>query len=113
MSDDDFQKKLQDLNALFAAKLGERFATIERVLQRCLDDVSNGESVDELHRLLHSLAGSAGTFGFEALGQDARKIENQVVALNESGGCTRDNLQPVAEAIAALRALLPVASEPN
>lgn len=115
--DDDFQKKLQDLNALFAAKLGERFTTIDSVMQRCLDDVSArpsvDESVDELHRLLHSLAGSAGTFGFEALGQGARKIEYQVVALKEAGAWTREDLQPVANAIAALKCLLPAPSEPN
>lgn len=108
-SDDDFQHKLQLLNDLFASRLQERFAILDQAMQLCLDDVSQREPLDELHRLLHSLAGSAGTFGFEALGLRAREIERRIVALIANGERTRDELVAVAAELAALKTSAPAA----
>lgn len=43
-------------------------------------DPSTGESLQTLHKALHQLAGSAGTFGFEQLGRQARRLEQKVAS---------------------------------
>lgn len=61
----------------------------------------------ELTRLLHSLAGSAGTFGFDALGMKAREIEGQLTLLLGARSWTSENLEQIAVDITELKRLAP------
>jgi len=80
MSDknDDLQEKLKALEDLFLQKLPSKFDEIITALQAFLDDRSNHDALTSLHRHLHTMAGSAGTFGFEELGIQARVFESQL-----------------------------------
>lgn len=51
------------------------------VLSQCLDQPHERDAFVTLHRLLHTLASSAGTFGFAELGVRARKLEEDLQAL--------------------------------
>lgn len=68
-------RKLEQLRAAYHAELPQRLDAIES----CWAGVRSGHAaaaqVEELQRLVHSLAGSAGTFGMAALGQAARALE--------------------------------------
>lgn len=56
----------------FAAQAGETAAEIEDALDR--------ENWSELARISHSLAGRAGMFGYGAIGDAARRVEEAVNA---------------------------------
>jgi HPt (histidine-containing phosphotransfer) domain-containing protein len=80
------QHRTAYLHAL-PARLGQ-LATLERELENPGLRVS---VLPALERLAHSLAGSAGTFGFDALGDAARELELAVCELLEGGdGAQRD-----------------------
>ncbi|MBA4177052.1 MAG: diguanylate cyclase [Leptothrix sp. (in: Bacteria)] len=75
--------KLEQLRAAYRSELAQRLEAMET----CWLDVRGGHDaaarVEELQRLAHSLAGSAGTFGMAALGQAARVLE---LAISGLGG---------------------------
>lgn len=71
-----FRRFLKEASAEYRAGLGARLARIEGAWHA----LAEGASADltELQRELHSLAGSAETFGFAALGRAARAAESAV-----------------------------------
>jgi HPt (histidine-containing phosphotransfer) domain-containing protein len=74
-SDADVQAKVDLLGKVFLGRLPVRFEKMHEVLALCQQDVSNTGHWQELRRLIHSLGGAAGTFGFPELGQEARAME--------------------------------------
>jgi len=68
-------EKFQTLQQLFATELPGRLTAIEYQWQLCL---SGGDS-GEWYRLVHSLAGAAGTFGFHELGEHALELEHLIL----------------------------------
>ncbi len=80
MAIDDMLVKLKVLQAAFGSKLPGRLAAIDAALQDCRDQPREREHIEMLHRLLHTMAGSAGTFGFDVLGARAREFELEVKA---------------------------------
>ena len=69
---------MDELRALFVAGLSDRVAAIVSAaapLTPALGAEESREAVDQLRRLAHQLAGTAGTFGFDAPGEIARGIE--------------------------------------
>jgi HPt (histidine-containing phosphotransfer) domain-containing protein len=73
--DQDFAARLQALNAKFAASLPGIFARLADARARFDPAAPDAMVASELHQLLHSIAGSAATFGFPLLGQQARSLE--------------------------------------
>lgn len=67
--------QLAQLNAAFAAGLSKRLSDIETAMQAFMREPHQRAHLESLHTLLHSLAGSAGTFGFDELGRRARQFE--------------------------------------
>ena len=88
-TDPDFRARLAALNARFAATVPGTMDKIAQALAACRDsDVGAAPSaaaLHQLHELLHGVAGSAGTFGFATLGQEARRVEQQVRAVMKEG----------------------------
>ena len=81
MSDDAALKaKVEVLAKVFSGRLHVRFEKMNEAFALCQSDGDDSHWI-ELLRLLHSLAGAAGSFGFDALGQEAAGIEHQVKAL--------------------------------
>lgn len=66
----DKASKLRALQDTFIRELPSRLKTISQMWNA--GDVTNN---NEFHRLVHSLSGSAGTFGFPLLGDAAREME--------------------------------------
>ncbi|MES2106534.1 MAG: diguanylate cyclase [Pseudomonadota bacterium] len=83
MSDksDSLQEKLRALEAVFSAKLPSRLLEMEDALGLFLQDPQNKDHLALLHRLLHTMAGSAGTFGFPEVGTRAREFEGRLKPL--------------------------------
>ncbi|MGW8392204.1 Hpt domain-containing protein [Pseudoduganella sp. HUAS MS19] len=82
--DPEYQDRLQALRDKYAASVPERMAGIRHALARCQAELVPS-NIEQLHHALHSVAGSAGSFGLAALGDEARRIEQMVRAVMEGG----------------------------
>lgn len=78
---DNLQVALRALEVMFAAKLPAKLQEIEEALKQFIQDSSDHEALKLLHRLLHTMAGSAGTFGFPEMGLQARALEARLKPL--------------------------------
>jgi HPt (histidine-containing phosphotransfer) domain-containing protein len=76
--DPEFQARLRALNDKFAASLPDTLARLEAARARLRLDAIDEAQLKELHQILHTVAGSAGTFGFAVLGQQARRLEQRM-----------------------------------
>ena len=72
---DSLQEALHALEVMFAAKLPSKLLEIEDALNQFILQPKNTETLALLHRLLHNMSGSAGTFGFDELGMQSRRLE--------------------------------------
>lgn len=79
-ADQQFFARLASANASFDQGLP---ATLERLgaLAAGLDPATPAAAADELQAMLHTLAGSAVTFGYRGLGQHARALEQRLRVL--------------------------------
>jgi len=82
-TDPAFQDRLQALRDKYAASVPERMAAIRDALVLCQGSLIPLH-IEQLHHALHSVAGSAGSFGLAALGDEARRIEQMVRAVMEA-----------------------------
>jgi len=83
-TDPAFQDRLQALRDKYAASVPERMAAIRVALELCQGDLIPPH-IEQLHHALHSVAGSAGSFGLAALGDESRRIEQLVRGVIETG----------------------------
>jgi HPt (histidine-containing phosphotransfer) domain-containing protein len=76
--DAEFFARLAELNDKFASSLPQTLGRLSAA--RDIFDVAHPQQqlVGEMHAVLHTLAGSAATFGFRALGQQARLLEQRL-----------------------------------
>ena len=96
---DTFAAVLQEHRNAYLQVLPARLAQLDALARGLAETTQDGAPLGDLERLAHSLAGSAGTFGFSALGETARALE---LAIGEGGGEARR----LAAGAAALRAEL-------
>lgn len=74
-------RQLLELQQRFSAEIPARLAGIEDDWTTAKSVSGQGFEAGDLYRKVHSLAGSAGTFGFEALGACARQLEHRLDTL--------------------------------
>lgn len=77
---DDLQQRLQQLSQAFALRLQQDLPELGQHAERLLQTTEPHEQLQHLQTMrdqLHKLAGTAGTFGFNRLGQRARELEQQ------------------------------------
>ena len=73
--------KMAALEAAFKDRLPKKLSEIDGALAESLSNSADTKPLQAMHQLLHKMAGSAGTFGFVALGLRARDLEGQLDAL--------------------------------
>ncbi|SHH54002.1 Hpt domain-containing protein [Massilia sp. CF038] len=104
MSAPDLQGKVDLMAKLFRGRLPVRFEKMNEALAACQAGAADPQAgLTELHRLLHSLAGAAGTFGLDGLGQQAKEIEHQVAALLANGQHSDADLARIGQALHTLQ----------
>jgi HPt (histidine-containing phosphotransfer) domain-containing protein len=80
-ADADFFARLAELNDKFAASLPQTLARLSAA-RNAFDVQRPPEAlVEQMHAVLHTLAGSSATFGFRILGQQARILEQRLRVL--------------------------------
>jgi len=85
MNDDNGRKqqieaRLRELHDVFKAKLPDKLREIGAAWQSCMHEPAVRAHWVTLHRLLHTLAGSSGSFGFMELGMQLRGMEKEINA---------------------------------
>jgi len=70
-----FQAQLAAMSRQFADQLPSRLAEMQRLMSELQQQGPNPEGLETLHRMAHSLAGSAGSFGLPEVGTAARQLE--------------------------------------
>ena len=84
-ADQQFFARLAELNEKFAARLPTTLARLDELSQALAGAGQPGVDVapaaGELQAMLHTLAGSAATFGFRGLGHHARLLEQRLRVL--------------------------------
>ncbi|HEY6354443.1 MAG TPA: Hpt domain-containing protein, partial [Burkholderiaceae bacterium] len=78
MIDQEFFSRLRALNDKFAASVPATLARLGELRAGFDPNAPDQRQIDELHQILHTIAGSAATFGFRTMGQQARAIEQRL-----------------------------------
>lgn len=108
---DGVQNQLAKLKRKYAAGLPEKVAAVERQVASFLGSTWTEEVCFTTYRLLHSLAGSAGTYGYAELGHVARSSELLVKACLETRSIMADPQRKELEAgLAKMRELAAAAA---
>lgn len=79
--DQEFFARLRDLNDRFAAGVPTTLAQLGALRAGFDPAAPDAQMVSELQQILHTTAGSAATFGFRAMGQHARALEQRLRVL--------------------------------
>jgi HPt (histidine-containing phosphotransfer) domain-containing protein len=104
VSDDAAVKaKVEVLAKVFSGRLHVRYEKMNAAFAQCQADSGDDAGWTELHRLLHSLSGAAGSFGFDALGLEAGRIEQRVKALLAQERRQAHDINQIGLALAALQ----------
>ena len=82
---DSLETALRALEVMFISKLPAKLIEIEEALNQHTRDQQDIETRKLLHRLLHTMAGSAGTFGFPEMGLQAKALEARLKPLLADG----------------------------
>ncbi len=108
----ELQQQLQLLVEQFIAHLRNEIPDLQ-LLATSLPGAgaSTREALADLRQRLHRLAGSAGTYGFEQLGQDCRCLEQQTDQLLTLDSLGQEQLQRLAQAMHTLSVPQPTAPQ--
>lgn len=102
-----FQQFLDEQRSEYGRSLPGKVAQIDALWRVAAAGESEAQSRLQLERLAHTLAGTAGTLGFVAVGQAARALELLVQQALQGGGEWTTLHPAIALAIAGLHASLP------
>jgi chemotaxis protein histidine kinase CheA len=73
---DALQAQLRELKRVYARSLPEKIAKVESAFRSYFAAAWDETACGSTYRIIHSLAGSSGTYGFAELCQVARSAEN-------------------------------------
>ncbi|HEX8476740.1 MAG TPA: Hpt domain-containing protein [Telluria sp.] len=91
--DQEFFARLRALNDKFAASIPETLARMRQQRSAFDPAAPNEETIKTLREILHTIAGSAATFGFRVFGQKARELEQRLRVLTSFAAVPADNWQ--------------------
>jgi chemotaxis protein histidine kinase CheA len=85
MDKDEFKRQMDAFSADYRAALPGKLAEVDALWDKLASGAKQPEACVELLRRLHTLAGSAKTFGFPDLGTAARAAETCLAPYCEDG----------------------------
>jgi len=107
MSEPSFEAVLAGLRAEYVAQWPARFGKLMALASACREEPGDAAALEELHRTLHTIAGTAGSLGLAELGRRAREIECVIDGLMAPSGDRAGDMQGVELQVAGLRGLVP------
>lgn len=102
--------QVEILQKAFVASLPAKISRIDALLQQCASAFSAGQALPaktlrEAHLLVHSLAGSGGTFGCHALSEAAGALEALITPLLSAELAIKEHtFEQIALGLAAIKA---------
>lgn len=108
MNTPDFQAAIAALTAKFAASLPEKKQALESAFALWTKQADQG-ALKDLIGVAHKLAGSGGSYGFDALGQAARNLETEVRSWPEMSPPNAEAMRQAEHLFAALIQQFPAA----
>lgn len=78
------EEQLEQLRKLYREQLPAKLEEILSVYRRLDVAQWNTQDADALHRLIHSLTGTAGTFGFQSISELSRTVERLLAAFSKA-----------------------------
>jgi HPt (histidine-containing phosphotransfer) domain-containing protein len=99
---DEFTAFLETRRAEYGVTLPRRVAEVVALSNAIAIDAAPPKHLADLDRLVHSLAGSAGMFGFAETGAAARALESALAPLQVGYGLGAEERNAVAAAASAL-----------
>jgi diguanylate cyclase (GGDEF)-like protein len=103
--DENTQKKLHDLFVLYSKSLPEKIHIIEMQWHAQLKQWDS-TGFHNFHRDVHSLCGSAGTYGYAELSKTARKMEILLKDILTKGKLTEDDQEKITSFFNQLKSVL-------
>jgi len=103
--DDKIQQKLHELFLAYGKNLPDKIHSIETLWHAQMQHV-NLIQFQTLHRDVHSLCGSAGTYGYPELGKAARKLEIILKSLLGNETIPADTQETITSCLAELKTIL-------
>ena len=97
--------KFRVLQGTFTAQLPDRLATMRQVWIETQAHTDNAAPRQEFQRQVHSLAGSAGTFGYSRLGERARQVEDLLLQFAEEAFNDADTTKAIVTGLEELEAI--------
>ena len=79
--DTEFFARLNALNEKFALSVPDTLLQLQGLRTRFVAEAPDKALIKEVHQILHTVAGSAATFGFRVLGHQARQLEQRLRVL--------------------------------
>lgn len=83
--ENDFTDALASLREQFVGQLDSRVAAIREAFGRLDPAAWQRDEAEVLHRIVHSLTGSAGTFGMQSVSDMARELEAALAVVLDTG----------------------------
>lgn len=102
INEEELKKRLAALQASYTERLRERVADILHEVRPVLEGTWSNEQAGVAARLAHNLAGTGQTFGFPAVGEAARTVENLLYGWQGDTGPTGRYRTTLLEAVDAL-----------
>ena len=100
------QQQLQKLQTLFHEQLPAKLTEIEKAFTAYNQAPEDKKALDLLYRLIHNLAGTAGTFGAKQVTQEALLLDKLLKPLlNQPEIASKEILDTLAEHLRARRAV--------
>lgn len=81
---EQMQRAIEPVRRKFIAELDDKILDLEALKKMVVDGDREQEALSEIVRRAHKLRGVAGSFGFDALGDAARHLEESYIDLFES-----------------------------
>jgi HPt (histidine-containing phosphotransfer) domain-containing protein len=92
-NDEQFFARLSALNDRFASTVPAMLGQLSAARARLVPATPDPALIDEFRALLHTMAGSAATFGYRVLGQQARTLEQRLGVLTAFDAVQEANWQ--------------------
>ena len=89
------KEKLKKLQQAYSKQLVDKFVVINECWYELQKNFESRELLHDMRRLIHSLAGSAGTFGFSAISSQAKKLEMLLIRIEQSGDLVADEQKKI------------------
>lgn len=107
MSDDKkpkFQKRIQELSYKYYLQLPGKYEEIEKCWKKYLTDLNNPTSIETFFRLIHTLKGTAATFGFVKQADICFEIQQLLfVAKKEQSALSTDSVTQIQQQLDELK----------